>query len=233
MLSNQLIWKRKHTVSQITLPVIHIYLEPRKNAVYTCPVCGKRVPKYDTQYESRKWRVMDILGHVTYVHSPLPRLHCSQHSIITASVPWAFHISKFSEDFEFYVAWLACYLTKTAAATLALVDWHTVGAILSRIRNRVEPHLKDRLNNMKIIGVDETSYKKGHKYITTVVNLETNEVVWISEGHGKSVFSAFFRELTEDQKKRLPQLLVTEPNGLMNALPSLYRLLRDVLIHFM
>ena len=186
-----------------TLPVIHINLEPRKSAVYTCPVCGKRVPKYDTQYESRKWRVMDILGHVTYVHAPLPRLHCSQHGIITASVPWAVHNSKFSEDFEFYIAWLACYLTKTAAATLALVDWHTVGAILSRIRNRVEPNLKDRLNNLKIIGVDETSYKKGHKYITTVVNLETNEVVWISEGHGKSVFSAFFRELTEDQKKTI------------------------------
>ena len=43
------------------------------------------------------------------------------------------------------------------------------------------------------------SYKKGHKYITVIVNHDTNTVVWASEGHGKSVLEKFYKQLTPEQ----------------------------------
>ena len=49
-------------------------------------------------------------------------------------------------------------------------------------------------------GVHETSYRKGHKYITVVVNHDTNEVIWAHERHGKEVFEMFLKELTEEQR---------------------------------
>ncbi len=49
-----------------------------------------------------------------------------------------------------------------------------------------------RLDNLVNIGVDETSHRKGHSYITVVVNHDTNTVVWAHPGHGKAVFSKFF-----------------------------------------
>ena len=55
------------------------------------------------------------------------------------------------------------------------------------------------LTNLVNIGIDETSYKKGHKYITVIVNHDTNTVVWASEGHGKSVLQKFYRQLTKEQ----------------------------------
>ena len=55
---------------------------------------------------------------------------------------------------------------------------------------------KRRLSGLVRIGVDETSYRKGHKYITVVVNHDTGEVVWVHDGHGKSVFELFFKQLT-------------------------------------
>ena len=53
------------------------------------------------------------------------------------------------------------------------------------------------------LGIDETSYKKGHSYITVVVNHDTNEVVWLHSGHGKEILSLFFQELSDEQKKSI------------------------------
>lgn len=50
------------------------------------------------------------------------------------------------------------------------------------------------------IGVDETSYRKGHKYITTVVNHDTGNVIWVAQGHGKTIFEKFFKQLTPEQR---------------------------------
>jgi transposase len=49
------------------------------------------------------------------------------------------------------------------------------------------------------IGIDETSYKKGHKYMTVVVNHDTGALIWARKGHGKEVLTEFFKELTEEQ----------------------------------
>ena len=49
------------------------------------------------------------------------------------------------------------------------------------------------------IGIDETSYRKGHSYITTVVNHDTNTVIWADKGHGREVLEKFFQLLTPDQ----------------------------------
>lgn len=54
-----------------------------------------------------------------------------------------------------------------------------------------------RLNGLVNIGIDETSYRKGHKYITIVVNHDTNTVVWVADGHGKLVLEQFYKSLTD------------------------------------
>ena len=56
-----------------------------------------------------------------------------------------------------------------------------------------------RLDGLVNIGIDETSYKKGHKYITVIVNHDTNTVVWAAQGHGKTVLESFYRQLTPQQ----------------------------------
>ena len=79
------------------------------------------------------------------------------------------------------------------------VDWETVGRCVNRALHDLEPERSRRLNNLVNIGIDETSYKKGHKYITVIVNHDTNTVVWASEGHGKSVLEKFYKQLTKEQ----------------------------------
>lgn len=90
------------------------------------------------------------------------------------------------------IAWMARELNKSAISEYMRIDWKTVGRCVSRARADIEPDLKKRFNNLKKIGIDETSYKKGHRYMTIVVNHEKNEVVWLSDGHGKTILEKFF-----------------------------------------
>ncbi len=70
---------------------------------------------------------------------------------------------------------------------------------VNRALHDLEPERSRRLDGLVNIGIDETSYKKGHKYITVIVNHDTNTVVWAAEGHGKSVLEKFYKQLTPEQ----------------------------------
>ena len=46
----------------------------------------------------------------------------------------------------------------------------------------------------------KTSYKKGHKYMTVVINHDKSSVIWCAPGYGKEVLSQFFELLSEEQR---------------------------------
>ena len=92
---------------------------------------------------------------------------------------------------------MAKSLSKLAISEYMRISWLTVGRCVSRAREYLEPNPSSRLNDLKRIGIDETSYSKGHKYITTVINHDTNTVVWVGKNHGTSVLEGFFKSLSE------------------------------------
>ena len=119
--------------------------------------------------------------------------------LYVAEVPWAYPGSRFTKDFDLTVAWFASYLPRSTTSYFMRVDWETVGRCVNRALHDLEPERSRRLDGLVNIGIDETSYKKGHKYITVIVNHDTNTVVWASEGHGKSVLEKFYKQLTPEQ----------------------------------
>ena len=133
------------------------------------------------------------------IESQTQRISCPEHGTVTAAVPWAYPNSSFTRDFDMTVTWLAEYLPRSAVSNYMRIDWETVGNCVSRALKDLEPERSRRLNGLERIGIDETSYKKGHKYITVVVNHDTNTVVWVGEGHGKTVLMKFYRQLSDEQ----------------------------------
>lgn len=79
------------------------------------------------------------------------------------------------------------------------VDWETVGRCVNRALHDLEPERSRRLDRLVNIGIDKNSYKKGHTYITVIVNHDTNTVVWASEGHSKSLLKKLHKQLTLEQ----------------------------------
>ena len=53
------------------------------------------------------------------------------------------------------------------------------------------------------IAVDEKSYKKGHKYVTIVSDIERGMVIWVSEGNKKESLDEFFKILGSERCKKI------------------------------
>ena len=182
--------------------VNHIKIYARPNAWHEddCPFCHKHCDYYDQPVKgTRSWRALDWGGTLVEVVGHTHRINCPEHGVVTADVPWAYPGSGFTKDFDLTVGWLATYLPRSTVSEYMRIDWETVGRCVHRTLNDIEPERSKRLDGLVNIGIDETSYKKGHKYITVIVNHDTNTVVWAAQGHGKGVLTQFYRQLTTKQ----------------------------------
>ena len=182
--------------------VNHIKIYARPNAWHEddCPFCHKHCDYYDQPVKgTRSWRALDWGGTLVEIVGHTHRINCPEHGVVTADVPWSYPGSGFTKDFDLTVGWLATYLPRSTVSEYMRIDWETVGRCIHRTLNDIEPERSRRLDNLVNIGIDETSYKKGHKYITVIVNHDTNTVVWAAQGHGKGVLTQFYRQLTPQQ----------------------------------
>jgi transposase len=71
------------------------------------------------------------------------------------------------------------------------IAWRTVGAICARVAADAEARV-DRLAGLRRIGIDEVSYKKGHRYLTVVVDHDTGKLVWACPGRDMATLGRFF-----------------------------------------
>jgi transposase len=113
-------------------------------------------------------------------------------------VPWARHGAGHTLGFDQTVAWLATVCSKTAVTDLMRVAWRTVGAVVARVWADVEAGT-DLLAGLRRIGIDEISYRKGHKYLLVVVDHDTGRLVWVAKGADKATLGRFFDLLGPDR----------------------------------
>ena len=109
-----------------------------------------------------------------------------------------------ARDFEDWVAWLAVRCTASAVSELARVEWHSVGGVCRRVYAELRPRAApSRSDGARRIGIDETSYKKGHKYVTVVADSLKDCLIWAHEGTGKDVLNPLLDELTREQRRAI------------------------------
>lgn len=194
----------KHTaIDDVTFSAddaIIIRVHPTKGEQCRCGKCRRKAPRYDVGRGLRYWRACDWSTHKVFLEAESYRVNCPEHGIVAAAVPWARHDSAFTYEFEHLTAWIAMNCSRKVVAQFMRISWNTVGPIVSRVKQDLDFDPSRRFDDLVNIGVDETSYKKGQKYITVVVNHDTGKVIWIHEGHGKGVFSLFFKQLTDEQR---------------------------------
>lgn len=183
--------------------ILVIKSRPLSRNTQRCPHCGKRCKGYDSYSKIRRWRSLDLCSTRVYIEAFSPRITCPEHGVVVAKVPWARHNSDYTYDFETSVTWLSLHATITDVAEFFRIKWDTVGSVIKRVQKDLEKKEGNRFDNLEEIGIDETSYKKGHKYMTVIVNHKTGALIWSKKGHGKGVLTSFFEELTEEQRAKI------------------------------
>jgi transposase len=67
--------------------VIVAAIRPRKGATRRCGVCQRRCARYDSGDGRRRWRSLDLGTIKAYLEADAPRVTCSTHGVVVASVP--------------------------------------------------------------------------------------------------------------------------------------------------
>jgi transposase len=170
-----------------------IYLNFQKGTKFTCPSCGTHHCNiHDTR--DKEWRHLDIFQYPTYLHVRVPRIECGQcKGIIQVNVPWAREYSSFTLLFEGMVVLMAQDMQVSHVAK-------RVNENDTRIWRIIKHYIKKALqkldfSNITTFCVDETSERKGHKYITIFANKVTGYVLYVCKGKDASTVGNFFTEL--------------------------------------
>jgi transposase len=79
-------------------------------------------------------------------------------------------------------------------AELMRISWRSAERIVERVVAEARARA-DLLEGLRSIGIDEVSYKKGHRYLMIVVDHERDRLVWAAEGRNAATASAFFDAL--------------------------------------
>jgi transposase len=170
---------------------IVVAVRPRKGARRRCGVCRRRCPGFDQGEGRRRWRALDLGTVRAFLEAEAPRVECAEHGVVVAAVPWARHGAGHTLAFDDTVAWLATHTSKSAVGGLLRVAWRTVGAIITRVVADAQA-ATDRLGDLHRIGIDEISYKRGHKYLTVVVDHDTGRLLWAAPGRNDTTLERFF-----------------------------------------
>jgi transposase len=165
-----------------------------------CGVCRRRCPGYDGGPGRRRWRALDLGTICAVIEADSPRVSCREHGVVVAAVPWARHGAGHTRYFDDQVAWLAVACSKTTVTDLMRIAWRTVGSIVSRVVADAMAGV-DRYANVRRIGIDEISYKRGHRYLTVVVDHDARKLIWAAPGRDKATLRGFFDALGAERCK--------------------------------
>jgi len=118
------------------------------------------------------------------------------------------------EDLEFFEPWrritkrLARYihdlckvLTVQDVARRLNLDWKTVKDIDKTFLE--EEYGKTEYHDLTILAVDEIAVRRGHRYMTVVLDYLTGRVVWMGEGRRADTLMKFFEGMTKEHIRKL------------------------------
>jgi transposase len=159
----------------------------------TCPHCGgTNVTRRGTV--PRSWSAPPIGQRPVTIFAQVPRVECREClRKPVVGVSFADPGRSYTRSFERLVLDLRQSMTlRDVARHLGISDW-MVRDIEKRYLGR--HFAKPRLKDLKHIAIDEISTKKGHKYLTIVMDLESGAVVFVGRGKGAEALKPFWKRL--------------------------------------
>ena len=172
--------------------IVTVGLRRRRRVCAACGQTGRRLEIHDRRV--KRWRHLDLGASRCIIECELRLLRCPDCRVVRMEpVPWARPGAHHTRDFEDVVAWLAQQMAKTPITGLLQIGWDTVGRIVERV---TADHLDERrLAGLVQIGVDEISYRRGQRYLTSVADHRTGAIVWCRPGRNSATLQQFFDEL--------------------------------------
>ena len=171
----------------------------RRTDSLRCPICGSK------NVSTKGWKERVFIGVPsgnlkTEIHLMIPRVNCHHcGSCRQVHLEFAEENVRYTRFFAQYAKKLLTHCTCKAAAEILRVSWDTIKEI---DKKDLQKHYADPpLKKVKNIAIDEIAVKKGHKYMTVIVDLDTMTPLYVGDGRGKEAVKGFYEKVRKSKCK--------------------------------
>ncbi|MBZ0272913.1 ISL3 family transposase [bacterium] len=158
-----------------------------------CSLCGSRAVIRRGNVP-REFLAPPIGRQVIVLRYAVPRLECRACGAVRqVRLSFADEHRRFTRSFERFVLELSRHMTIQSVARHLSIGWHVVKDIQKRYLRRRFRRIP--LRKLKRIAIDEIAERKGRKYLTVVLDLDTGAVVFVGDGKGADALAPFWARL--------------------------------------
>jgi transposase len=174
---------------------LHLTVEVRRTAAIACPVCGGVTKRFGYEKKERVWRHGDCLFYPCYVHCRRPKVKCENCGVRQVGGAWERKNSRFTLLFEGYAMLILADVPVAKAARLLRCDEKSLTKILRYWVKKAVDGMD--LRDVALLAIDETSHKRGHKYVTLIIDAARRRVIDVEEGRDAETVKKFVGKLNQ------------------------------------
>ena len=146
---------------------------------------------YDTT--EKTWRHLNFFQYQCYLHAWIPRVDLGNGKIRQVQAPWEGHAPGFTLLFEALILELVKVMpVHNVCQVLDVYDnklWKMIKAYTNKAR------AEEDYSKVTVVGIDETSVRKNHVYVSLFVDIEEKRTIFVTEGKDHTVIQAFVSDL--------------------------------------
>jgi transposase len=186
-------WKVIKSEMDVPQRQLRLELDFPAGTKFACPRCGQLCAVHDTV--DKEWRHLDFWQHRTDLRARVPRVTCAEHGVLQVEVPWARAGSGFTLMMEGMILLLAQQMSVSAAARLLRTTDHRLWRVIDHYVTAA--HRDKDWSKVQRILVDETSARRGRRYVTNVIDAESTDLLMMAKDRGADTLGEFAAAMTK------------------------------------
>ncbi len=146
---------------------------------------------YDTT--EKTWRHLNFFQYQCYLHAWIPRVDLGNGKIRQVQAPWEGHAPGFTLLFEALILELVKVMPVHNVCQLLNVYDNKLWKMIKAYTNKARA--EEDYSGVTVIGLDETSVRKNHVYVSLFVDIEEKRTIFVTEGKDHTVIQTFVSDL--------------------------------------
>jgi len=182
---------------------IEVTLRPRKGNRPVCSGCARPGAVYDHQRTPRRFAFVPLWQIAVVFVYTMRRVDCASCGVKIERVPWCAGKHRLTKTYRWFLAHWARRLSWQEVARVFGTSWQTV---YRSVRYAVMWGIAhEDWSGIEAIGIDEIAWKKGHKYLTLVYQIDEGRkrLLYVAKERTRNSLEGFFNLLGDDGVRSL------------------------------
>jgi transposase len=194
---------------------LHLVVTISENAAP--PVCSFCGAVHNSVHSKGQMRVEDLslLGRRVFLYLEKRKCRCPDGGIHVEYLTWLH--GRYTRRFAEQINRLTAITTNTEAGWFFGLDDEVVYRIDRAMLQEKADDLLAPTPAPRAMSVDEVAWKKGHSYVTNVVDIDKRAVIWNHDKHGKTVLDTFYESLTKEERSAIEVVACDGAKGFLSS----------------